>query len=42
MPRKRGIMTGSRVAVVGRLSQFFGKAKITKRIVLRLESVEPI
>ncbi|VCW61154.1 unnamed protein product [Gulo gulo] len=42
MPRESSVMTGSRVATVGRLSQFSGKkAKTTEKIVLRLECVEP-
>ena len=42
MPRESGIMTGSIVAMVGRLSRFFQKkAKTTKKIVLRLECIEP-
>lgn len=42
MPRERGAMIGSRVATVGQTKPIFRKkAKTTKKIVLRLECVEP-
>ena len=42
MPRESGVMTESRMAMVGRLSRFSRKkAETTKKIVLRLECVEP-
>jgi large subunit ribosomal protein L44e len=42
MARENGVMTGSRVAVEGRPGPFSRKkAKTTKKIVLRLECVEP-
>lgn len=37
--QESGVMTGSRVVMVGRLS--YKKVKITKKIVLRLECAEP-
>lgn len=42
MPRESGIMKESRVAMVGRLSQFSReKAKVTKMIMLRFECIKP-
>lgn len=42
MPQESGVLTGNRVVIGVRLSQFSGKkATTTKKIVLRLECVEP-
>lgn len=43
MPRASDIMTGGRVAIMGRLSRFsfFKKSKTAKKIMLRFGCIEP-